>query len=372
MSSHKCSPGEIINKNYKLIELLGDGAFCDVWHAHGPKGPVALKMYRPGDRNLKYFTNEVFILKHLKQNGANLKRGIVDYYDYFSHMVVTNNKTYIYPCLVMTLLGKSLGDIIDKKEPIDMPVIIQYMRNILKSLDLIHTAGVVNADLKPDNLLIHGGRPVCIDFNLSTMTDKIFMMRAGTQEYMAPEVILGKKFDTSADIWSAGCIFYELLTGSKLFNLEDSDSCSCSSSCDCSNKSGSYSGESSAQETSSSSYESSSYESELHDMPMINKHLVQMWQILGKPSKQLFSDCTHAAYYYNKKGQLKYNPSVVPFDLKNHLINVFEFTEEVAELSSRFLFDMLNYLPDERLTAKQLMQHSFLRSFPQHNQMSKK
>lgn len=89
---------------------------------------------------------------------------------------------------------------------------------VFESLSHIHSRYIVFRDLKPENILVdENGYCILIDFGFATVVmDKTFTM-CGTPEYLAPELLLSKGYDKSADIWGMGVLIYELLAGKTPF-----------------------------------------------------------------------------------------------------------------------------------------------------------
>ena len=103
--------------------------------------------------------------------------------------------------------------------------ILALMRRLCATLAFLHGEGFVSCDLKPENIVLVGSMPIIIDFGLSTRfpastgreaIDAQGSM-AGTLFYMSPEQVRGELVDARSDLYSVGCILYELLTGAPPF-----------------------------------------------------------------------------------------------------------------------------------------------------------
>ena len=105
---------------------------------------------------------------------------------------------------------------------------VRITGQIAYALDAIHAKGIVHRDLKPANILFRAdGRPVIVDFGLakdlavsSTLT--IAGQLLATPRYMSPEQCLGHPVDARSDLYSLGAIFYEMLTGQRIFESANS------------------------------------------------------------------------------------------------------------------------------------------------------
>ena len=122
--------------------------------------------------------------------------------------------------------GKELKDYFDAKHAFDLATIFRLMLELLDALDFAHEAGVIHRDIKPANILIDaGGHAKLADFGVARVTEtegeQGEATRAGamvgTPSYMSPEQIQGQTIDRRTDIFSAGIVFYQLLTGQKPF-----------------------------------------------------------------------------------------------------------------------------------------------------------
>ena len=103
-------------------------------------------------------------------------------------------------------------------------VILKYLFDILSGVEFMHENEIVHKDLKPSNILIgyNGDLKIC-DFGISRQLCTIkthTMFPIGTSGYASPEVVNNTKYSTSADMWSIGCILYELCCLKPLYPIE--------------------------------------------------------------------------------------------------------------------------------------------------------
>lgn len=127
--------------------------------------------------------------------------------------------------LAMELLeGKTLRDIIDEG-PIPWEQAVNWIIDILGALERLHTEGIVHRDLKPENVMVdESGSVTLMDFGIAhiaaTETITVDGSMLGTASYMSPEQVLGKRADARSDIFSLGCVLYQMLTGEPPFQGE--------------------------------------------------------------------------------------------------------------------------------------------------------
>ena len=131
-----------------------------------------------------------------------------------------------YPYLAMEYLpsGTLASRIL---EGLTSRMALRIVSQVARALDAIHSQGIVHRDLKPANILFRpDGRPVIVDFGLaknlgwnSSLT--VAGQLLATPRYMSPEQCLGHAVDARSDLYSLGAVFYEMLTGRKLFGTEN-------------------------------------------------------------------------------------------------------------------------------------------------------
>ena len=121
--------------------------------------------------------------------------------------------------------GRELKDYFDANEHVELKQAFGIMIELLDALEFAHEAGIVHLDVKPGNVMIDaGGRAKLTDFGVARVAEPGTQAEAtrlgalvGTPSYMSPEQVQGQQVDRRTDIFSAGIIFYQFLTGQKPF-----------------------------------------------------------------------------------------------------------------------------------------------------------
>ena len=120
--------------------------------------------------------------------------------------------------MIMELVdGVSLEETL-RRGPLDVPVAVHYINQILTALAFAHERGVIHRDIKPANILIAGGAVIKLtDFGIARPTGASRLtgtgLAVGTLAYMSPEQIRSGQVDARSDIYSLGIMFYEMVTG---------------------------------------------------------------------------------------------------------------------------------------------------------------
>jgi calcium-dependent protein kinase len=199
-----------ITSCYKFDRKLGDGSFGIVYLAtHRPTGQKrAIKQIpKYKIRNHARMQSEINIMKKADHPH------IVKLYELWE------DRTNLYLVLELCEGGELFDHIVSKKRLSEREA-AGLFRQLLLSLRYLHSHHIAHRDLKPENLLLNTHRAdaklkLC-DFGLSRMClqDKELMKtKAGTPLYVSPEILSGRGYTTSCDIWSAGVILYIILCG---------------------------------------------------------------------------------------------------------------------------------------------------------------
>jgi serine/threonine protein kinase len=124
------------------------------------------------------------------------------------------------PVLVMEYVsGKSLAEVVEKRGPLPVDDALKVMERILSAVSYAHQQGVIHRDLKPSNVMVMAsGETKVTDFGIAKVLGSARLTRTGTAmgsaHYMSPEQIRRPEtVDARSDIYSLGCMFYEILTG---------------------------------------------------------------------------------------------------------------------------------------------------------------
>lgn len=218
--------GRTILKRYELKSIIGSGNFGSVYEAQDKTLDriVALKLLYKAhiqEKDLVRFQREATAL------GKIHNEHVIDVFDFG---VTDKNEPY----LVMEFIrGTTLKELLQNTD-FDLPEVIELLIQICKALDATHKAGIVHRDLNPSNLMTISDQDnflkvKLIDFGIAkdTEVDEYkTLTRAGaplgTPLYMSPEQAQGKIASIQSDIYSFGCIAYELITKSPPFSGKSS------------------------------------------------------------------------------------------------------------------------------------------------------
>jgi len=209
----KLEPGDILDGRYKYIEKIGKGAFGTVLLMEDEvvDEQLILKFLNPNvssdEEMMKRFVHE------LRYSRKITHRNVIRIYDFLHLQGCYAISMEYFPSHTLS------GEIPDSK-PMDIKKAIGFSRDMATGMTIAHQAGVIHRDLKPANILVNTeGLLKIVDFGVAAaassgdtqLTKTGYVI--GSPKYMAPEQILGKKVDETADVYSIGVIMYEMVTG---------------------------------------------------------------------------------------------------------------------------------------------------------------
>jgi serine/threonine protein kinase len=207
---------EMLGK-YEVAGKLGRGAMGTVYEGWDPliARRVAIKTVELPDTSDCDSREAVARFRREAQVAGRLAHpNIVGVFDYGE----TNNQHYI----VMEYVdGLSLKTLLDKSDGIPLTDTLHIMSDVLAGLHFSHERGVVHRDISPANVILtSSGQAKIVDFGIARIEGS-WMTQAGTvlgtPSYMSPEQFMGQVVDARSDIYSAGVLFYQLLTGDRPF-----------------------------------------------------------------------------------------------------------------------------------------------------------
>jgi eukaryotic-like serine/threonine-protein kinase len=217
------STGDLLIGKYRLVRRLGAGAAAEAWEAENVllQRTVAVKILHP--HLSKDAKTRGRFLAEARASARIAHPNVVDVFD----IGVSQEGS---PFIVMELCnGETLSTVIDGRGAVGVSYAADVMAQVLAALDAAHELGIVHRDLKPDNLMLLHPRPdhtvvKVLDFGIAQgifgetgahADEGGFVF--GTPEYMPPEQARGEAVDARADLYAAGAILYEILTGQPPF-----------------------------------------------------------------------------------------------------------------------------------------------------------
>jgi len=230
--------GDIIQARYKVMRTLGEGTFGKVVQCEDLQKPgefIALKIIKNVEKYREAAKLEINVLEKIQEKdpkGENLCVKMLDWFDYHGHM-----------CLSFEMLGLSVFDFLkdNSYQPYPMDQVRHISYQLCKSVKFLHENSLTHTDLKPENILfVNSDSDVyfmpkkkrdnhivkcsdirLIDFGSATFDHEHHSTIVSTRHYRSPEVILELGWSQSCDVWSIGCIIFELYTGYTLFQTHD-------------------------------------------------------------------------------------------------------------------------------------------------------
>jgi serine/threonine-protein kinase len=207
---------------YDLTRVLGKGAMGIVYEGLDPKlhRKVAIKTILKGHMDDDDASKE-YSMRFMREAQAVARLNhphIVQVYDFGEEQEVA----YI---VMEFIKGKELKNFFDAAERFELKEAVRIMCELLDALEFAHEGGIVHRDIKPANVMLDSqARVKLADFGVARVTDDRSAAEktqagtmVGTPAYMSPEQITGGNIDRRTDVFSAGIILYQFLTGEKPF-----------------------------------------------------------------------------------------------------------------------------------------------------------
>jgi serine/threonine protein kinase len=211
--------------SYRLVRLIRAGATCQVWETvkEDDGQRYALKLLRAEERENKL---EIATLKHEFEVASGFKHpNIIRILEFNTELGIPYIAMEYFPAVNLKLLLRQGSERL-------FPIVKEVVDQAAEALYYLHEQGWVHRDVKPDNFLVsEEGKVKLIDFAIAvkptTGFGKLFSgwggKVQGTRSYMSPEQIRNQGLDPRADVYSFGCVLYELVTGRPPFTGDSPD-----------------------------------------------------------------------------------------------------------------------------------------------------
>ncbi|MBL8229336.1 MAG: protein kinase [Bryobacterales bacterium] len=212
--SARYGPGQTVGGRYRILRFLASGGMGEVYAAEdGESGsPVAIKFIRMDGLDTPARAR---LVREVRMASQIHHPNVCRMYGLGQH----GNEHF---CVMELLEGETLGARLAAAGRLSAEVTLGIARQLCQGLAAAHQAGVVHRDLKPGNIFLAGDRTVIIDFGLAAALPGARDVSAsltsagavvGTLAYMAPEQLEGNETGRASDIYSAGVVLYEMITG---------------------------------------------------------------------------------------------------------------------------------------------------------------
>ncbi|MGB7294941.1 MAG: serine/threonine-protein kinase [Candidatus Aminicenantales bacterium] len=195
--------GQKVGK-YEVIRSLGSGGFGSVYLARDTWLDIKVALKVPHKQSAELYK----LLKEPRLQAALNHPNIV-------RMIAAEKEKKVFFMVMEYVKGKTLEKIMEKERVLESEVALDYIRQIAQGVDHAHKNKIIHRDLRPSNILIsEEGTAKIADFGTSAWLNNIpyASTRIGSPPYMAPEQFLGKA-SYQSDVYSLGCIFYEMIIG---------------------------------------------------------------------------------------------------------------------------------------------------------------
>ncbi|MEW5901037.1 MAG: serine/threonine-protein kinase, partial [Acidobacteriota bacterium] len=195
--------GQKVGK-YEILRSLGSGGFGSVYLAKDTWLDIKVAIKVPHKQSAELFK----LLKEPRLQAALNHPNIV-------RMIAAEKENKIFFMVMEFVKGKTLEKVLEKEKVLDCETAIDYLKQVCYGVDHAHKNKIIHRDLRPSNIMVsEEGTLKIADFGTSAWLNNVpyASTRIGSPPYMAPEQFLGKA-SYQSDIYSLGCIFYEMILG---------------------------------------------------------------------------------------------------------------------------------------------------------------
>jgi serine/threonine-protein kinase len=207
----------VVGGRYVLGEVLGTGGMATVWRARDEVlgREVAVKVLSP-----QYGADRGFVARFEREarNAARLSHPrLVTVFD----CGIDGSTAFIVMELVS---GPTLRQVLDQAGPLPPGEAVSIAAAVCEGLEVAHAAGLVHRDIEPANIVLSGGEVKILDFGIARADGQAGGTRTlgvlGTAAYLSPEQASGGLAGPAADLYSLGCVLFEMLTGAPPFTAD--------------------------------------------------------------------------------------------------------------------------------------------------------
>lgn len=211
-----------------MISKIDAGAFGTVIRCKDMKDKnqkvVAVKISKNKKFDIDNANVEIKILKKLQAGNTVDNEGkdcivdIIDSFKFRQHVVI------VFECLGCNLYKYMQSNLNRRPSIFGQEQLKNITRRVCQGLKYMRNTGVIHCDIKPENILFSDDRfqqVKIIDFGASCEDFSSGFFYVQSRYYRAPEIVIGLEYDHAVDMWSLGCILFELITGSPLFPASD-------------------------------------------------------------------------------------------------------------------------------------------------------
>ena len=208
---------KISNSDFEILKLIGKGTYGKVFLVRKKSNSKLYAMKRLKKEHLK-LTNQQ---EHTKSERKLLE--IINYTFIVKFYYAFQDEKYLY-IITEFMQGGELFFHLYKETFFDNDKVKFYTAEIILALQHLHNKNMIYRDLKPENILLgKDGHIKLTDFGLCKILNnknKKTYTLCGTPQYIAPEILINKGYDSNVDWWSLGCLTYEMLIGYPPFKID--------------------------------------------------------------------------------------------------------------------------------------------------------